>query len=211
MENKYEGEALDGTAQYISERDFERVEENTDVPQEALEDGELTAEYGFIHDEDLSKKERVKRLYDKRDYNGYRSLHGDCTILGLDVSKTYINKLFLEWEEETEEENEGLESRVEELEEEKQELYEKMKKIAETTEQEFQEVRKRDEELTEKVDSLKEQGVQDQGEFIPIEELEKRVLEPLELSKEFSDSTERRVIKRVENRLNEVLNEYKHE
>jgi ElaB/YqjD/DUF883 family membrane-anchored ribosome-binding protein len=211
--NTYEGPALDSTYNHIAERerDFEDIEETTDVPQEALENGELTSDFGFIENDDLTKKEKVKKLYEKRQYTDYKALYGDISVLGVDVTKTYINKIFKSLQEE-----ENQEDEKEEIEELRTEIKGDIENLAKGTKEEFEKLRnQQNEEIEELRTEIKDElnlisemeAVE--NEKIPVKEVETRILEPLRLAKGFCSREERQALESVEEHIIKVLRDHR--
>jgi DNA repair exonuclease SbcCD ATPase subunit len=215
--NTYEGPALDGSYNHISERDrdFEDIEETTDVPQEALENGELTSGFGFVEDDDLTKKEKVKKLYQKRQYTDYKALYGDISVLGVDVTKTYINKIFKNLQEEEENLQEEKEEN-QEIEDLRTEIKEDIEDLAKGTKEEFEKLQNRqNQEIEDLRTEIKDELnlISDieavENEKIPVKEVETRILEPLRLAKEFSDREERQALEAVEEQIIKVLRDHR--
>lgn len=92
----YEGDPIDGTMKHISERDLEEEAEDVDVPQDNQYEGEVSAEYGFLTDDNISKKEKVQRLWKRSDYDydewgSLTKFHEEKIAPVLDVNRSYAN------------------------------------------------------------------------------------------------------------------------
>jgi hypothetical protein len=92
----YEGEPIDGTMKHISERDLEEEAEDVDVPQDDQYEGEVSAEYGFLTDDNISKKEKVQRLWERSDYDydewgSITEFYEEKIAPVLDVNRSYVN------------------------------------------------------------------------------------------------------------------------
>jgi hypothetical protein len=100
----YEGEPIDGTMKHISERDLDEEAEDVDVPQDDQYEGDVSTEYGFLDDDDLSKKEKVERLWRRSDYKydergSVRAFYEETVSPVLEISEAYMSTVVKEVEE----------------------------------------------------------------------------------------------------------------
>lgn len=96
----YEGEPIDGTMEHISERDLDEEAEDVDVPQDDQYEGEVSAEYGFLTDDSISKKEKVQRLWKRSDYDydewgSITKFHEEEVAPVLDVNRSHANNAII--------------------------------------------------------------------------------------------------------------------
>jgi hypothetical protein len=94
----YEGDPIDGTMKHISERDLDEEAEDVDVPQDDQYEGEVSAEYGFLDSDDLTKKEKVQRLWKRSDYDydewgSLTKFHEEEVAPVLDISRDYTSSV----------------------------------------------------------------------------------------------------------------------
>jgi hypothetical protein len=94
----YEGDPIDGTMKHISERDLGEEAEDVDVPQDDQYEGEVSAEYGFLDSDDLTKKEKVQRLWKRSDYDydewgSLTKFHEEEVAPVLDISRDYTSSV----------------------------------------------------------------------------------------------------------------------
>jgi hypothetical protein len=97
VQRTYEGDPIDGTMKHISDRDLDEEAEKVDVPQDDQYQGEVSAEYGFLTDENISKKEKVQRLWKRSDYDydewgSLTEFYEEDVSPVLDISQDYTSR-----------------------------------------------------------------------------------------------------------------------
>lgn len=100
---EYDGPAIDDTMEHIAERDFDKEAENVEVPQESSQSGSISTEYGFLDSDELTKREKVERLwqrseYDYSEYGSVTQFYEETVSPVLDVSKAYVSDIVGELE-----------------------------------------------------------------------------------------------------------------
>lgn len=185
-EATYEGEPIDATMQHISERDLDEESENVEVPQDKQYEGDVSTEYGFLDDDDLSKKEKVQRLWKRSNYKydergSVRAFYEETVSPVLEVSEAYMSTVVKEIEES--ESDDGVDS----VEEETEVDGEEPESAANST-QESDEVQQVGEEIYSR------------------EEIEHDVLKPLIFAQKFASGEELEALEEAEELVEVLLN-----
>jgi hypothetical protein len=107
----YDGPALDGTMEHITERDLDEEAENVDVPQDDQHVGDVSTDFGFLDDDSTSKKEKVQKLWVRSDYDyeergSLRDFYESEVSPVLDVSEAYCCQAVGELEKSSDEDGE---------------------------------------------------------------------------------------------------------
>lgn len=94
----YEGDPIDGTMKHISDRDLDEEAEKVDVPQDDQYEGDISTEYGFLDDDDITKKGKVQRLWKRSDYDydewgSFTEFHEEEVAPVLDISRAYSSRV----------------------------------------------------------------------------------------------------------------------
>lgn len=184
----YEGDPIDATMEHISERDLDEEAENVDVPQDDQYEGDICTEYGFLDDNDLSKREKVKRLWRRSDYEyeergSVREFHKETVSPVLEVSESYLSTVVKEIEES--ESDGGIDSIEEEVEMDKKES----ESVANSTDA-----------------SVEGRVEQVDGGIYSREEIEHDVLKPLVFAQKFASGEELEALEEAEELVEVLLN-----
>lgn len=184
-EATYEGDPIDATMQHISERDLDEESENVEVPQDKQYEGDVSTEYGFLNDDDLSKKEKVQRLWQRSDYEydergSVRAFYEETVSPVLEISEAYMSTVVKEVEES--ESDGGTDSVEEEVED-----GEEAESTVDSTD-ESDEVQQVDEEIYSR------------------EQIEHDVLKPLIFAQKFASGEELEVLEEAEELVEVLLN-----
>jgi hypothetical protein len=184
----YEGDPIDATMQHISERDLEEEAEDVDVPQDKQYEGDVSTEYGFLDDDDLSKKEKVERLWRRSDYKydergSVRAFYEETVSPVLEISEAYLSTVVKEVEES---ESEGGTDSIDE----------ETEVDGEESESAINSTDESDESRVEQVDR----------EIYSREEIEHDVLKPLIFAQKFASGEELEALEEAEELVEILLN-----
>lgn len=179
-EATYEGDPIDATMQHIAERDLDEKSENVEVPQDKQYEGDLSTEYGFLDNDDLSKKEKVRRLWRRSDYEydergSLREFYEETVSPVLEISEAYLSTVVKEIEDS--ESDGGTDSIDEEVEVDEEES----ESVANSSDG-------YDESRVEQVD----------GDIYSREEIEHDVLKPLVFAQKFASGDELEALEEAE-------------
>jgi hypothetical protein len=183
----YEGDPIDSTMQHFAERDFDEEAEEAEVPSEGTEKGDISTEYGFLDDDDLSKREKVERLWQRSDcdYDEWGSLstfYTETVAPVLDVSQPYCSSVVGE-----------LEANDSESEETNQESEQQYDQTQGTVEIETDGLEEDDDDI-------------EQGEMYSREQIKHDVLKPLVFAKKFASGDELEALQEAEELIEVLLN-----
>lgn len=175
----YDGDPIDSTMQHFAERDFDKETEGVEVPSEGTDKGGISTEYGFLNDDDLSKRQKVERLWQRSDcdYDEWGSLstfYAETVAPVLDVSQAYCSQVVGELEED------GSEAK-----ETKQESEQQYDETQESVEVEVDGVEEDDDDIG-------------QGEMYSREEIKHNVLKPLVFAKTFASGDKLEALQEAE-------------
>lgn len=184
----YEGDPIDGTMKHISERDLDEEAEDVDVPQDKQYEGDVSTEYGFLDDDDLSKKEKVERLWRRSDYKydergSVRAFYEETVSPVFEISEAYLSTVVKEVEES---ESEGG---TDSIDEETEVDGEESESLSNSTDES-------DESRVEQVDR----------EIYSREQIEHDVLKPLIFAQKFASGEELEALEEAEELVEVLLN-----
>lgn len=186
-QRSYEGDPIDGTIQHLAERDFDEEAEGVEVPSEETHNGDISTEYGFLDDDELSKREKVERLWRQSDcdYDEWGSLstfYTETVAPVLDVSQVYCSSVVGE-----------LEANDSESEETNQESEQQYDETQGTVEVETDGLEDDDDDI-------------EQGEMYSRQEIKHDVLKPLVFAEKFASGDELEALQEAEELVEVLLN-----
>jgi hypothetical protein len=159
-----------------------------DVPQDDQYEGDVSTEYGFLDDDDLSKKEKVERLWRRSDYKydergSVRAFYEETVSPVLEISEAYLSTVVKEVEES---ESEGGTDSIDE----------ETEVDGEESESAINSTDESDESRVEQVDR----------EIYSREEIEHDVLKPLIFAQKFASGEELEALEEAEELVEILLN-----